>query len=155
MDRRKVDVVVMSILILLSVIVLTNDNLSEGGAETDLGSLFLPRIVAIFIIIFSAFIACDSLLKLLRKDQMQSNESISLSGFWGVNIYVAIFIGYWFLVPITGFLLTTPFVMFAVAVLLGGRSWFAITAMSVIVPLLVFYGSNHFLRVFLPTWSLS
>ncbi len=155
MDRRKVDIVVMTMLIIASVIVLTNDNLSQGGAQTEMSSLFLPRLVAGFIICFSLFIGAGSLFKLLNKAALSSTESISLSGFWGVNIYVALFIGYWYLVPIVGFLLVTPFVMFAVACLLGGRRWVAITAMSIIVPILVFYGSNHFLRVFLPTWSLS
>ena len=155
MDRRKVDIVVMTMLIIASIIILTNDNLSQGGAETELGSLFLPRIVAGFIICFSLFIGASSLSKLLKKDALTTSESISLSGFWGVNIYVALFIGYWFLVPLVGFLLITPFVMFAVAYLLGGRNWVPIITMSIIVPILVFYGSVHFLRVFLPTWSLS
>ncbi len=155
MDRRKVDIVVMTMLIIASIIILTNDNLSQGGAETELGSLFLPRIVAGFIICFSLFIGASSLSKLLKKDTLTTSESISLSGFWGVNIYVALFIGYWFLVPVVGFLLITPFVMFAVAYLLGGRNWVPIITMSIIVPILVFYGSVHFLRVFLPTWSLS
>ena len=155
MDRRKVDIVVMTMLIIASVIILTNDNLSQGGAQTEMGSLFLPRIVAGFIICFSLFIGASSLFKLLNKESLSSTESISLNGFWGVNIYVALFIGYWYLVPIIGFLLVTPFVMFAVACLLGGRRWGPIVAMSIIVPILVFYGSNHFLRVFLPTWSLS
>ncbi|MEH6446229.1 MAG: tripartite tricarboxylate transporter TctB family protein [Oceanospirillaceae bacterium] len=155
MDRRKADIVVMTILIIASIIILTNDNLTQGGAETDLGSLFLPRIVACFIIGFALFIAGSSVAKLLQKEPMATNEGISLSGFWGVNLYVAIFIGYWFLVPLVGFLLVTPFVMMAVAVLLGGRRWIAMTTVSIVVPAMVFYGSIHFLRVYLPTWSLS
>jgi hypothetical protein len=155
MDRRKVDVVVMTMLMIVSIIILTNDNLSDGGVETELGSLFLPRIVAGFIIAFSLFVGSSSLFKLLQKEQMSDVETISLSGFFAVNIYIAIFIAYWFLVPLVGFLFITPLVMFAVAILLGGRDWLPMIAVSVIVPLLVFYGSSHFLRVFLPTWSFS
>ncbi len=155
MDRRKIDVVISTILIIASLIILTNDSLSEGGVETDLGSLFLPRIVACLIIVFSAVIGVQSLLKLSKKARMEDVEKIDLTGFMGVNIYIGTFILYWFLVPYLGFLLVTPFVMFAIAFLLGGRSWFAMTAMSIITPLLIFYGASHFLRVFLPTWSLS
>jgi hypothetical protein len=155
LDRRKVDIVVMTMLIIASIIILTNDNLSEGGAQTELGSLFLPRIVAGFIIIFSLFIGATSTYKLIAKKALETDETISLNGFLGVNIYVGIFILYWFSVPYIGFLIATPLVMLSVAVLLGAKNWLAIGTMSVVVPLLVFYGSVHFLRVYLPTWSLS
>jgi len=155
MDRRKIDIIVTSILIVASVIILTNDGLSEGGVETDLGSLFLPRIVASLIIVFSVTIGIQSFLKLRRKAKLEAVEDITTKGFLGIYIYIGIFFAYWFLVPHVGFLLTTPFVMFSIAVLLGGREWIKIGAMSVIVPVIVFYGSVHFLRVYLPTWSLS
>ncbi|MCW8884463.1 MAG: hypothetical protein OQK12_04290, partial [Motiliproteus sp.] len=61
MDRRKIDVVLSTFLIIASLIILTNDNLAEGGAESDLGIMFLPRIVAGLIIIFASTIAIQSL----------------------------------------------------------------------------------------------
>lgn len=155
MDRRKVDIVVMTALIIASLIILVDDSLSEGGVETEFGSLFLPRIVAVFIIIFATTIACSSLLKLWAKRKITEGETIALNGFLGVNIYIGLFIAYWFVVPYIGFLIATPFVMFCIALLLGGRNWIPMALMSILVPILVFYGSNHFLRVFLPTWSLS
>lgn len=154
MDRRKVDVVLATVLIIISLIILTCDQLVEGGAETDLGSMFLPRIVAVLIIIFSATIGIESLKKLLQRKEMEDKELIVTNGYGGIFIYIGIFIAYWLLVPVLGFLVTTPFVMFSVALLLGGRNWVPITAVSVITPILIFYGSSHFLRVFLPTWSL-
>ncbi|MBN3562287.1 tripartite tricarboxylate transporter TctB family protein [Aliamphritea spongicola] len=154
MDRRKVDVVLATVLIIISLIILTSDQLVEGGAETDLGSMFLPRIVAVLIIIFSATIGIESLKKLLQRKEMEDKELIVTNGYGGIFIYIGIFIAYWLLVPVLGFLVTTPFVMFSVALLLGGRNWIPITAVSVITPILIFYGSSHFLRVFLPTWSL-
>ena len=154
MDRRKVDVVLATVLIITALIILTNDQLVEGGAETDLGSMFLPRIVAVLMIIFSATIGIQSLNKLLQRRELEDNELIVTNGYSGIFIYVGIFIAYWLLVPIFGFMITTPFVMFSVALLLGGRNWVPITAVSVITPILIFYGSSQFLRVFLPTWSL-
>ena len=50
MDRRKIDVAMTSFLIVMSLIILISDDLVQGGVETDLGSMFLPRIVAIAII---------------------------------------------------------------------------------------------------------
>ena len=155
MDRRKIDIVITSFLIIVSLIILTNDGLSEGGVETDLGSLFLPRIVAALIIMFSITIGIQAILKLHRKAELEAVENISTNGFLGVNIYVGIFIAYWFLVPYLGFIITTPFVMLAIAVLLGGRNWLVLGAMSIITPLIIFYGSIQYLRVYLPTWSLT
>ncbi|WP_461536741.1 tripartite tricarboxylate transporter TctB family protein [Spongorhabdus nitratireducens] len=155
MDRRKIDVVLSTLLIIISVIILTNDNLVEGGVETELGSMFLPRIVAGLIIIFAAVMGIESLLKLLRQAKQEESEIIVTQGFSGVLVYIGIFIAYWLAVPHVGFLVATPFVMFSVAVLLGGRNWIPITLVSVITPLLIFYGSSHFLRVYLPTWTLS
>lgn len=154
MERRKVDIILASVLILLSIIILTNDGLVDGGVETDLGSLFLPRIVACFIILFAGTIGLQSFIKLSRNQPLDEHEVISTTGFLGVFLYVGIFVAYWFFVPYVGFLVATPFVMLAIAALLGGRNWFALIIMSVLVPLIIFYGSRQFLRVFLPTWSL-
>ncbi|WP_293267419.1 tripartite tricarboxylate transporter TctB family protein [Neptunomonas sp.] len=153
MDRRKIDVVLSTFLIIVSLIILTNDNLVEGGAESDLGSMFLPRVVAGLIILFSATIAIQSLLKLSKGTKIEGLELISTDGFSGILIYIGIFIVYWLAVPYVGFLVATPFIMIAVAILLGGRNWVPIIAMSVITPVLIDYGSKEFLRVYLPTWA--
>ena len=154
MDRRKIDVVLSTLLIIAAVIILTNDNLAEGGAESDLGIMFLPRVVAGFIIIFAATIGIQSLNKLLKAAAPDSNETIITNGFSGIFIYIGIFVAYWLAVPHLGFLVTTPFVMLAVAILLGGRNWIPIITVSVITPVLIYYGSREFLRVYLPTWTL-
>lgn len=154
LDRRKVDVALSTVLITASLIILTNDNLVEGGAVTELGSMFLPRIVSVVMIVFSAIIGIQSLRKLIRNKKIDASEKIVTEGFWGVYIYIGIFVAYWLLVPHMGFLVTTPFVMLSVALLLGGRNWLSIVSMSVITPILIFYGSREFLRVYLPTWTL-
>jgi len=154
MDRRKIDVVLSTLLIIVSVIILTNDNLAEGGAESDLGILFLPRVVAGFMIIFAATIAIQSFMKLSKGAELEGQELITTDGFSGIFIYIGIFVAYWLAVPHLGFLVTTPFVMLGVAVLLGGRNWLPIIAVSVITPVLIYYGSREYLRVYLPTWTL-
>ncbi len=154
MDRRKVDVVMSAVLIMASIIILTNDNLAEGGMETDLGSLFLPRVVAFLIIVFAAAIGIQSLYKISQKKGLESTEYIDTRGFWGIGIYILIFLLYWFIVPYVGFLIATPLAMFSIALLLGGRRFIAMTVVSVATSVFVFYGCSQYLRVFLPTWSL-
>ncbi len=154
MDRRKIDVVLSTLLIIAAVIILTNDNLAEGGAQSDLGILFLPRVVAGFMILFAGTIAIQSFLKLAQGAEQEDLEKITTDGFSGIFIYVGIFIAYWLAVPHMGFLVTTPLVMISVATLLGGRNWLLMIALSVIIPILIDYGSREFLRVYLPTWSL-
>ncbi|TVO63974.1 tripartite tricarboxylate transporter TctB family protein [Denitromonas ohlonensis] len=155
MNRRKIDVAFTSLLIIVSLVILSSDKLVEGGMETDLGSLFLPRIVAVFIILFSVMIGIPSLAKLLKNAPLGGLERIDTTGFLGIGIYIAILVAYWAAIPHVGFLIATPIAMFSIAVLLEGRNWPVMAAVSVLTPLAVYYGSSTFLRVFLPTWSLS
>ncbi|MFD1160774.1 tripartite tricarboxylate transporter TctB family protein [Roseovarius aestuarii] len=154
MDRRKIDIAMTSIFVIASVIILTNDNLSQGGVQTDLGSMFLPRLVALCIIVISATIGIQSILQLSRGEALTSEDRINTEGFDGVWIYVGNFVLYWFAVPYVGFLVATPIAMMVIAILLGGRNWVPIISMSLITPFAVFYLCREFLRVFLPTWSL-
>lgn len=155
MDRRKLDIVMSSVLISVAIIILTNDNLVVGGVESELGSLFLPRVVAGLMIVFSAIIAISSIIRLSIKSEKDECEQIDIDGFSGILLYIGIFVAYWLLVPYVGFLVATPFVMLAIAVLLGGRNWIPIVTMSVVTPFVIYYGSLNFLRVFLPAWNLS
>jgi len=155
MDRRKLDIVMSSVLISVAIIILTNDNLVVGGVESELGSLFLPRMVAGLMIVFSAIIAISSIIRLSMKSEKDECEQIDIDGFSGILLYIGIFVAYWLLVPYVGFLVATPFVMLAIAVLLGGRNWIPIVTMSVVTPFVIYYGSLNFLRVFLPAWNLS
>lgn len=155
MNRRKIDVALSSLLILASLVILTSDSLVEGGVETELGSMFLPRIVAVFIIFFSAMVGLPSLAKLLKGNPLGGLERVDTEGFFGIAIYIAILAAYWLATPHVGFLVATPIAMFGIAVLLGGRNWPAMATVSIITPVVVYYGSSHFLRVFLPPWTLS
>ncbi|MDO6565390.1 tripartite tricarboxylate transporter TctB family protein [Amphritea sp. 1_MG-2023] len=154
MDRRKLDVLFSTMLIIISATILISNDFIEGGAESELGSMFLPRVVAGLIMIFSATIGLQSLIKLMNRTEIDNSELVLVNGFTGIFIYIGIFLVYWFVVPYVGFIITTPIIMFSVAVLLGGRNWIPITAMSIILSVLIFYGSKYYLRVYLPTWDL-
>lgn len=155
MNRQKFDVAFTSLLIGMAIVILTSNTLVEGGVETEFGSMFLPRVVAVLIILFSAAMGLPSLLKLLKGATPAEHERIDSTGFWGIGLYLLILFAYWFAMPYIGFLIATPLAMFSIALLLGGRNWVAMVALSVITTLIVYYGGSTFLRVFLPTWSLS
>lgn len=155
MNRRIIDVAFSSALIIFSIVILTNDGLTEGGVETELGSMLLPRLVAVAIIFFSAMIGIPSLLNMFKKLPLGQLEDIDIKGFLGVGVYIIILAAYWYAMPRIGFLFSTPIAMFAIGVLLGGRNWLVLISVSVVVPTLLYFGSNHFLRVILPSWTLS
>lgn len=154
MTRRHLDVIVCSVLIVASLLVLTRDGLAQGGVETQLGSMLMPRVVAALIILFSLMIAIPSLRGLIQDRPLMQLEVIQTEGLEGVFIYMAILAAYWWALPVVGFLVATPVVIFAVAVLLGGRSWLAMLAMSLITPSVIFYCCRELIRVYLPEWSL-
>lgn len=155
MNRQKFDVAFTSLLIGMAIVILTSNTLVEGGVETEFGSMFLPRVVAVLIILFSVAMGLPSLLKLLKGATPAEHERVDTTGFLGIGLYLLILFAYWFAMPYIGFLIATPLAMFSIALLLGGRNWVAMVALSVITTLIVYYGGSTFLRVFLPTWSLS
>lgn len=155
MDRRKIDVVLSAILITICTIILVNDNLAQGGMETELGSMFLPRLIAVFIILFSGTLGAQALVKLRKGGPLDDAEHIDTTGFIGVGFYFSIFIFYWLIVPHVGFLVATPFIVVAVSYLLGGRRWIPMIVISILISFFIYYGCSQYLRVFLPTWSLS
>ncbi|GEM_PF-1892390 len=154
MNRRKIDVGLSAILMTISTIILTRDDLAEGGMETELGSMFLPRVIAVFIILFSGTLGAQALLALKKGSPLKACEHIDTAGFLGVGIYFGIFTFYWLIVPYLGFMVATPFIVFAIAYLLGGRRWIPMTALSVLTPVFIYYGCSQYLRVFLPTGSI-
>lgn len=155
MDRKKIDVILSAVLITASLIILINDNLVEGGMETELGSMFIPRVIAVCVILLAGTIGIESLLKLRKGDSPDLNERIDTTGFIGVGLYFTIFILYWLAVPYLGFIVSTPPVIISIAYLLGGRKPLPIGITAILTPILIYYGCSQYLRVFLPTWSLS
>lgn len=127
----------------------------QGGIETALGSMLLPRIVAVFVLIFATTIGIQSFSKMYKRAELGETERIDTDGFVGIGIYILIFITYALIVPYIGFLLATPFVMFGIAALLRGRSWFPMAAVSVVAPIVIYYATRELLRVYLPAWSLT
>lgn len=154
MDRRRIDVGLASALLIAALAVLTMDGFVVGGVEAELGSMFVPRMVAGFIALFALMIGIPSLTSLLQQRPPAAEEWIGTDGLGGAGLYVLIFFGYWWALPLVGFLVATPVVIFAIGLLLQGRNWIALAAVSVITPLIIFHVCQDLLRVYLPTWSL-
>jgi len=155
MDRRKFDVAFSSLTIFVSLVILTSDTLVEGGVETELGSMFLPRIVAVFIILFSLGMGVPSLRRLIKDAPLGGLDRIDTAGTLGVVIYLAILIAYWAAMPQVGFLVATPVAMFAIGWLLLGRNWIVMAIVSLVTTVVVYFGSSLVLRIYFPAWSLN
>lgn len=151
MDKRKADVFMSMVLIALSAYILLGKDLVEGGLESDLGSLFLPRAVAVIMAVLALNIGIKAIRGLSKNKQTTLDQFIDLNGFSGVFMYVGILFFYWLAMPYIGFMLSTFISMMLVALLLGGKGWFKIVIMVVLVTVLINYGAKEFLRMYLPT----
>lgn len=149
MDKRKAELAASILIIFISAFIIFNDNLVEGGVETDLGSMFLPRSLAYLMIFLALSMGYKSLKKIVDE-----SETIDIRGFSGVFYYIGILFFYWLTMPYIGFMVSTFLVMISVAFLLGAKSWVRVIVMSIFLSAIIQYGAKDFLYVYLPTWNL-
>lgn len=156
LDKRKAEFFVSLLLMFFSIFILVSDELVEGGVETDLGSMFLPRFVAVIIIIFSLSIGVNSLkeMKKEKEKEINSNNYISLKGYSGIFLYLLSVFAYWLIMPYMGFMISTILVMIFIAFLLGGKKWHKIIIIFSFIAISINYGTKEFLHVYLPAWNL-
>ena len=154
MDKRKAELAASILIIFISAFIILNDNLVEGGVETDLGSMFLPRSLAYLMILLALSMGYKSLKKIVKQNAVDANEIIDINGFSGVFYYVSILFFYWLTMPYLGFMVSTFLVMVSVAFLLGARNWVRVIVMSIFLSSIIQYGAKEFLYVYLPTWNL-
>jgi len=154
LDKRKAELAASILIIFISAFIILNDNLVEGGVETDLGSMFLPRSLAYLMILLALSMGYKSLKKIVKQNAVDANEIIDINGFSGVFYYVGILFFYWLTMPYLGFMVSTFLVMVSVAFLLGARNWVRVIVMSIFLSSIIQYGAKEFLYVYLPTWNL-
>lgn len=150
MDKRKAEIYISLFLIIISMVILVNDNLVEGGVESDLGSLFLPRVVAVILIALSLSMGMKAINEIKKEKRVNAENLINKEGFSGVFIYLAIIFFYWLSMPYIGFLISTIITMLLVAKLLNAQQWLKVIAMTLIVAVSINYGAKEFLHVYLP-----
>ena len=154
MDKRKAELAASVLIIFISAFIIFNDNLVEGGVETDLGSMFLPRSLAYLMIFLALSMGYKSLKKIVKQKIVDESETIDIRGFSGVFYYIGILFFYWLTMPYIGFMVSTFLVMISVAFLLGAKSWVRVIVMSIFLSAIIQYGAKDFLYVYLPTWDL-
>ncbi|AQS52230.1 hypothetical protein PAEH1_13085 [Paenalcaligenes hominis] len=154
MDKRKAELAASILIIFISAFIILNDNLVEGGVETDLGSMFLPRSLACLMILLALSMGCKSLKEIVKSKVVDVDEVIDINGFTGVFYYIGILFFYWLTMPYLGFMVSTFLVMISVAFLLGAKNWVRVMGMSIFLSAIIQYGAKEFLYVYLPTWNL-
>lgn len=154
MDKRKAELAASILIIFISAFIILNDNLVEGGVETDLGSMFLPRSLACLMILLALSMGYKSLKEIVKSKVVDVDEVIDINGFTGVFYYIGILFFYWLTMPYLGFMVSTFLVMISVAFLLGAKNWVRVMGMSIFLSAIIQYGAKEFLYVYLPTWNL-
>ena len=154
---RKVDLFIGTISSIIFLFFLMNiDKFVYGGIPGSISPVLLPKLITMLIVFLSIIMVGISLFKnnnikdninkkvksLTDEDQIVSQKFIAL--------YIGILFSYFLLLYLFGFMLSTPFVMFAIMFILGGRNMKVILPLVIICPPLLYYLCYHFLRVMLP-----
>jgi len=166
MQKHKSDLLLATLLWVASLYILLFDDFIEGGLETDLGSLFLPRAAALVVAVLALFIGGPAI-KALRAEHGQSDHVADQQGqpqteenegslLWPM-LYIVALIAYWFALPILGFVLSTILVVFFVAYIFNCNTaldWLKVLVISLVISFGLDYVTQKFLKVYLPTSTL-
>ena len=143
---------------------LTMHNFVSGGFETEIGSFFFPKFVITIILILSAILVIIGFLKVIKKDfavtykseEQKIYEEMSASEENPLNILIYVFLlfQYVLLLYFVGFLLSTPFIIFFVMLILRGRKLKILISISIIVSFVIYYLCFYLMRVMLPTGTI-
>lgn len=166
MQKHKTDLLLATLLWVASLYILLFDDFIEGGLETDLGSLFLPRAAALVVAVLALFIGGPAI-KALRAERGQSDHVADQQGqpqteekegslLWPM-LYIVALIAYWFALPILGFVLSTILVVFFVAYIFNcstAADWLKVLIISLVIAFGLDYVTKKFLKVYLPTSTL-
>lgn len=147
MQRRTIELSVLTVLILVSLSILfMGKSMVDGGMESGMSPLFLPRIIAALIIIFSLMGIVEA-----RKKKDSENLGASLTS---MVKNAGIFFVYLFVLPYAGFIPATTVMMFVVMFQMGGRNLPIMTFVSIAGSVIIYYASYHMLKVLLPPGCL-
>ena len=165
MNKDIQDLIVGIALFFLSLLfLLTMHNFVYGGFETKIGSLFFPKFVISIILILSAILVIIGFLKVIKKDfaatykseeqKLYEEMSVSEENPLNVLIYVFLLFLYILLLYFVGFLLSTPFIIFFVMLILRGHNLKILISISAIVSFVIYYLCFYLMRIMLPTGAI-
>lgn len=159
MKKYKSDLVLAALLLAVSLYILLFDDFIEGGLETDLGSLFLPRAAALVMAVLAIFLAIPAV-KAFKKQVSAGSTTAEKerqpSMRWPL-LYIAALIAYWWVLPHLGFVIATILVVLFVAYIFNCSrliDWLKVLAVALVMSFGLDYVTQQFLKVYLPTFSL-
>lgn len=157
MNKERSDIILSLLLIAVSAYILLSDGFVQGGLETDLGSVFLPRTVAVIMVLLSLSIigtAVRAGRANIQKKELQTKPQL---GYSGAILYMLAIVGYWLILPYLGFLISSVLAMLFVAYIFNCKgivNWLKVLVMALVICIGLDYGTKAYLRVYLPTFSL-
>ena len=116
----------------------------------DPGLAFVPRILAVALIGLSVVLVLQQLVRWLPRPVETPPAPLSPSDWARTAGLVALTVAWVVLLPVAGFLATTPVYLVAAAHLSGARRWLAAVLGAVAVTLVVWVAFVHGFRVPLP-----
>ena len=165
MNKEFQNLIVGIALFFLSLLfLLTMHNFVSGGFETKIGSLLFPKFVISIILILSAILVINGFLRVIKKDfaatykseeqKIYEEMSVSEENPLNVLIYVLLLFLYILLLYFVGFLLSTPFIIFFVMLILRGHNLKKLISISAIVSFVIYYLCFYLMRIMLPTGAI-
>ncbi|WOS36894.1 hypothetical protein RP300_00425 [Oligella urethralis] len=148
--RQKYSQIVMAcVLAPLGLFVIFNDNLVDGGGISDLDTMFMPRLVAIILLLLLLALIFSRLFFDKNLDeQKSSNRGDSIR----VLSYIGLLFLYWIGMQYIGFVATSILILVGIFYLLGGSSIYKILITAFVLVYGVNYGAQKFLHIYLPTY---
>ena len=147
MQRRTIEFTIMFLLVLVSFSILfLGKSMVDGGMESGMSPLFLPRIVAVLILVFCTM----GIYETIKEQNADGLETDLVS----VAKHVGIFFVYFFVLPYLGFMLSTSIMMFVIMYQMGGRNLLIMVVVSISGSVIIYYAGYHLLKVLLPVGSL-
>ena len=155
MERNKIDIIIGIVLCVFSLsFYMFAYEMIDGGMESELGSMFMPRLLFFSIFLLSILMIVNAF-KNINKHNKQAvsnkREYLNTQGYSNIFKYSAVVFVYWLLMPIFGFMITTPLMMFSVMYLLLARNWLTMACVSIALSIALNYICYYGLRVLLPS----
>ena len=147
MQRRTIELTVMFLLVLVSLSILfLGKSMVDGGMESGMSPLFLPRIIAVLMLVFCTM----GIYEAVKKQGAGGLETDLVS----VAKHIGIFFIYFFVLPYIGFMVATSVMMFVIMYQMGGRNLLVMAVVSISGSVIIYYAGYHLLKVLLPVGSL-
>jgi hypothetical protein len=117
-----------------------------GRALSALKPTLFPRIVLGTLFVLAVWY----LLIAGRLHELNLFRTVDKRGYFNVAVTTACVVAYAFLLPVVGYVAAGVALMLVLTVFYGNRNHLLTVAVSVLVPLAIFYGATHLLQVSLP-----